>query len=341
MISIAGLMIILAISGNSLQQKQDAEYLLGSHTDGRKAYLLTDTVEYFTKMHEDGEETGYTCTVKNVSANSAVDYDYYEIRWYQTEALIKNGEGYGMRGMSQIYDMPDSIEMRLIKYLRERRDKNPDELTHEDKEKFGRLIMCGYWEGTDGYNLNISTEKISKIDSRKYETVDEFNYSIRSISDDNDKKIIRAEFIQGGSSFQVDLTFKDINHMTLKNYQTKETLTYRAQTEPYPQHLDDDLRYILLYGRMGFAYYMDLSTLKVVDEHNWNVEIVPVNADKNERGENILMKFFIKGQPFTLAGNGEWVSVDVDNTHATNMLRRNAFLTSYYYVFGRNHGSRF
>ena len=49
------------------QQNQDEEY------------LLTDTVEYFTKMHADGEEKGYTCNVKSVDSSGNANYDHYEI----------------------------------------------------------------------------------------------------------------------------------------------------------------------------------------------------------------------------------------------------------------------
>ena len=352
-IVIAGLLIMMVSYENPAtktigqQQNQDEEYFLGTYDDGRKAYLLTDTVEYFTKMHEDGEEKGYTCNVKSVDSSGNAYYDRYELRWYQSELLNKNGEGYGLNRMSQIYKMPDSVEMQLIAYLRERREKEnlPSqefEGTREDKEKFGRLIMCGYWEGERGTNLNISTDQIVEVNSKTYEKGESFRYYIHSINkDSNDTITIKVDFIQGGTSFYAELIFKDLNNMILKKYAAKETLTYRARTEPYPQHLDDSLQYVLLYGHMGSGFYMDLETLQVIDDTNWTVNVVSANMQNGQR-RNMHMEFSLNnGIPFISTDNGNWRAVDVEDTTGVNMLGRNAFLTSYYYSFARNFNSRF
>jgi len=217
-----------------------------------------------------------------------------------------------------------------------------------EPNKAGRLLLCGYWEGDNGFNLIITTDKIQEIDSH-YNTVNEYLYNVNSIVESSDDVTLQTELIQGGTSFKADFIFQDMNNMILQNSETKEFISYKANLKPYPRHLDNNLQYVLLYGHMGSAFYMDLSTLQVVDEHNWNVNIIAVNVDKNgnvvnnnsQRGDNILMQFFIKGQPFISSNEGEWNSLDVDNTAGSNMLRRNAFLTSYYYAFGRNYGSRF
>ncbi len=217
-----------------------------------------------------------------------------------------------------------------------------------ETNKAGRLLLCGYWEGDNGFNLIITTDKIQEIDSH-YKTINEYLYNVNSIIESPDDVTLQTELIQGGTSFKADFIFQDMNNMILYNGETKEFISYKANLKPYPRHLDNNLQYVLLYGHMGSAFYMDLSTLKVVDDYNWNVNIIAVNVDKNgnvvnnnsQRGDNILMQFFIKGQPFISSNEGEWISLDVDNTAGSNMLRRNAFLTSYYYAFGRNYGSRF
>ena len=208
-----------------------------------------------------------------------------------------------------------------------------------EPNKAGRLLLGGYWKCDNGFDLIITTDKIQEIDSN-YNIVNEYRYHVNSIVEGSGLVFVETELIQGGTSFKLDFVFQDINTMSLKNSETQEYIHYRAKREPYPQHLDNNLQYVLLYGHMGSAFYMDLSTLQVDDEHNWNVNIIIANYS-GQRGNTFSMKFFTKGQPFTLNNDGEWVSVDVDNTTGSNMLTRNAFLTSYYYAFGKNYGSRF
>ena len=208
-----------------------------------------------------------------------------------------------------------------------------------EPDKAGHLLLCGHWKCDNGFDLIITTDKIQEIDSN-YNIVNEYRYHVNSIVEGSGLVFVETELIQGGTSFKLDFVFQDINTMSLKNSETQEYIHYRAKREPYPQHLDNNLQYVLLYGHMGSAFYMDLSTLQVDDEHNWNVNIIIANYS-GQRGNTFSMKFFTKGQPFTLNNDGEWVSVDVDNTTGSNMLTRNAFLTSYYYAFGKNYGSRF
>ena len=210
-----------------------------------------------------------------------------------------------------------------------------------EPDKAGHLLLCGHWKCDNGFDLIITTDKIKEIDS-DYNTVNEYLYNVNSIDEGPGIVFVETELIQGGTSFKLDFVFQDINTMSLKNSETKEYIHYKAKRDPYPQHLNDNLQYVLVYGHMGYGFYMDLSTLQVVDEHNWNVKVISVNMDKNgQLVDTYLIKFFIKGQPFTLYNDGEWVPVDVDNTTGSNMLTRNAFLTSYYYAFGKNYGSGF
>lgn len=210
-----------------------------------------------------------------------------------------------------------------------------------ETNKAGHLLLGGHWKCDNGFDLIITTEKIQEIDSN-YNTVNEYLYNVNSINESSGSVFVETELIQGGTSFKLDFAFQDINNMNLYNNETKEYIHYRAEREPYPRHLDDNLQYVLLYGHMGYGFYMDLSTLQVVDEHNWNVKVISVNMDKNgQLVDTFLEKFFIKYEPFTLNNDGEWVPVDVDNTTGSNMITRNAFLTSYYYAFGKNYGSRF
>jgi len=208
-----------------------------------------------------------------------------------------------------------------------------------EPDKAGHLLLGGHWKCDNGFDLIITTDKIKEIDS-DYNTVNEYPYNVNLIDEGPGFVFVETELIQGGSSFKLNFAFKDINNMNLYDKETKEFINYKAKREPYPQHLDDNLQYVLVYGHMGYGFYMDLSTLQVIDEHNWNVKVISVNIDKNgQRGDTFLMKFFIKYEPFTLNNDGEWVPVDVDNTTGSNMLTRNAFLTSYYYAFGKNYGS--
>ena len=90
---------------------------------------------------------------------------------------------------------------------------------------------------------------------------------------------------------------------------------------------------------------MDLETLQVVeDKTSWSFNVISANMNKGEqRGDIIPMKFSISiydGKPFFVDNNRE-IPVDINDTSGANALRRNAFLTSYYYAFGRNYGSRF
>ncbi len=218
--------------------------------------------------------------------------------------------------------------------------------SREDVEKFGRLIVCGYWEGTNGTDLNISIDKIVEVNPKTYEEGESYRYSIRSIDQNSDGTFTaKAEFSQGGTSFYADFIFKDLDNMRLKNYATNETSTYQARTKPYPQHLDNNLQYIFLYGRMGNGFYMDLETLQVLeDQTGWSFNVISANMDKGgQRGDVIPMNFSISiydGTPFVVDNNRE-IPVDINDTSGANALRRNAFLTSYYYAFGRNYGSRF
>jgi len=223
--------------------------------------------------------------------------------------------------------------------------EEPFEGSREDVEKFGRLVLCGYWEGSIGTDLNISTDRIVEINSKTYVEGESFLYSIRSISKNANEITVQATFSQGGTSFYADLIFKDMNNMSLKNYATNETSTYKARTKPYPQHLDNNLQYIFLYGHMGSGFYLDLETLQVVeDKTSWSFNVISANMNKGgQRRDIIPMKFSISiydGKPFFVDKNQE-IPLDINDTTSSNMLRRNAFLTSYYYAFGRNYGSRF
>ena len=210
-----------------------------------------------------------------------------------------------------------------------------------EPDKAGHLLLGGHWKCDNGFDLIITTDKIKEIDS-DYNTVNEYRYHVNSIDEGPGIVFVETELIQGGTSFKMNFAFQNINNMNLYDNETKEYIHYKADREPYPQHLNDNLQYVLVYGHMGYGFYMDLSTLQVVDEHKWNVKVISVNMDKNgQLVDTYLEKFFIKGQPFALNNDGEWVTVDVDNTTGSNLIRRNTFLTSYYYAFGKNHGSRF
>lgn len=209
-----------------------------------------------------------------------------------------------------------------------------------EPDKAGHLLLGGHWKCDNGFDLIITTDKIEEIDS-DYNTVNEYRYHVNSIDEGPGIVFVETELIQGGTSFKLNFAFQNINNMNLYDNETKEYIHYKADREPYPQHLNDNLQYVLVYGHMGYGFYMDLSTLQVVDEHNWNVKGISVNIDKNgQLVDTYLEKFFIKGQPFALNNDGEWVTVDVDNTTGSNLIRRNTFLTSYYYAFGKNYGSR-
>ena len=326
------------------------EHFLGVYDNGQEAYLLTDSVQYISEVHADGTSNGYSCVVKSVAPFlGKVEYDYYELTWYQVEALVKNGKGYDLKGMSKLYEMPNSVEMKLIYYLRDLRDKehgnsvskNPSDeesfaLTPEDREKFGRLVMCGYWTGDNDTNLDISTGEIVKIDVKTYKNTKIFNYSIRSINKNADGTTIRAIFSRGGDSFFADLIFKDMDNMILENYSTNETSTYRVSNDPYPQHLDYNLQYILLDGSMGVGFYMDLETLQVISDTEWSVNVVSANVDNGQR-KNISMRFSARNnRPSILIDNGSWSAINLEDLTDSNTLRRKAFLTSYYYAFGCN-----
>ena len=218
--------------------------------------------------------------------------------------------------------------------------------SREDIEKFGRLVLCGYWQGTNGTDLNISTDRIVEVNSKTYQENESYSYSIHSMDKNSNGTItVKAEFIQGGTSFYADFIFKDLDNVSLKNYATNETSIYQARTKPYPQHLDNNLQFIFLYGRMGNGFYMDLESLQVLeDKTGWSVNVISANMDKGGQcGDIIPMKFSISiydGKPFFVDKNQE-IPLDINDTTSSNMLRRNAFLTSYYYAFGRNYGSRF
>lgn len=213
-----------------------------------------------------------------------------------------------------------------------------------ETNKAGRLLLCGYWEGDNGFNLIITTDKIQEIDSH-YKTINEYLYNVNSIIESSHDVTLQTELIQGGTSFKADFIFQDMNNMILYNGETKEFISYKANLKPYPRHLDNNLQYVLLYGHMGSGFYMDLSTLRVVeDKTSWTFNIVSANMDKSGQDREIIpMKFSISiydGKPFLIDKNRE-IPIDIDNTAGSNMLSRNAFLTSYYYAFGRNYGSRF
>ena len=334
---------------NSTIQQKD-EPFLGIYDNGHEAYLMAGTVQYVTEVHADGTSDGYSCIVKSIDSSAGeVYYDYYELTWYQVEALVKNGKGYGLKGMSKIYEMPNSVEMKLIYYLRDLHEKehgnsvskNPSDGEYldsspEDRERAGRLIMCGYWKGDNGTNLSISTDKIVKFDAKTHKEGESFSYSVRSINKNADEVTIRATFSEGENFSFADLIFKDMDTMILSNYSTKEGVIYNASNDPYPQHLDHNLQYILLYGHMGAGFYMDLETLQVISDTEWSVNIVSANVN-NGRRENMPRRFSVRNNiPSILRDNGSWSAINLKDLTGSNMLAREAFLTSYYYAFGRN-----
>lgn len=92
---------------------------MGVYENGQTAYLMTETVQYFKEDFADGGD-GYTCTVKAVDPNSnEFDYIYYKLLWYQSEILTKNGKSYSLREMQKLYKNPDSVDMKVVLYLRD------------------------------------------------------------------------------------------------------------------------------------------------------------------------------------------------------------------------------
>ena len=130
--SFKGLVIILgllsvfrlatAFDYENIENNESKDHYLGVYEDGRKAYLLTDTIKYYSDP-DYGEFEGYTCAVKAVHKNSN-NYDIinYNYRIGQTVNLSRDGKWlFNIRDMHKIYDNPEiNPEAKLCIYLRDK-----------------------------------------------------------------------------------------------------------------------------------------------------------------------------------------------------------------------------
>ena len=106
--------------GYQSRTAEAADYYLGVYDDGQEAYLMTETLRFEKYAYEEDGPGRYYCSVKAVSPRYQ-NYDtiYYVIDFGQMGAIItKNGRAYDRHEMQRVRQQPNSVEMKLIDYVR-------------------------------------------------------------------------------------------------------------------------------------------------------------------------------------------------------------------------------
>ena len=120
------LVVALISIGFQSRTAEAADYYLGVYDDGREAYLMTDTLRFEKYAYEEDGPGRYYCSVKAVGSR-AQSYDtvYYVIDFGQMGAIItKNGRAYLRKEMEQVRKQPNSVEMKLIDYVKTYHSQN-------------------------------------------------------------------------------------------------------------------------------------------------------------------------------------------------------------------------
>lgn len=114
----------------------------------------------------------------------------------------------------------------------------------------------------------------------------------------------------------------------------------------YPDYLNGDSNYPIVYGHMGIGFYLDKSSIVVKENNkkNGNVifaeNIMSVDIDKNNEITNIYTVWYKEPSQrnvFNIAyisNDGvNWHEFHIDDTHGYNMTTRNSFLLSWKSIF--------
>ena len=106
--------------GYQSRTAEAADYYLGVYDDGKEAYLMTETLRFEKYAYVEDGPGRYYCSVKAV-APRAQSYDtvYYVIDFGQMGAIAtKNGRPYNRHEMQSLRQQPNSVEMKLINYIK-------------------------------------------------------------------------------------------------------------------------------------------------------------------------------------------------------------------------------
>lgn len=113
----------------------------------------------------------------------------------------------------------------------------------------------------------------------------------------------------------------------------------------YPDYLNGDINYPLVYGHMGMGFYLDKSSITIKENNKktgsviFAENIVQFNIDKNEFGKTYTIWFNepVDRKEFNVAyvsNDGEnWRKFYVNDTHGYNMSTRNSFLLGWKSIF--------
>lgn len=113
----------------------------------------------------------------------------------------------------------------------------------------------------------------------------------------------------------------------------------------YPDYLNDDVNYPLVYGHMGIGFYLDESSIIVKEKNRKNgfvifaENIISFNVDENkiEKTYTVWFNEPAKREAFNVAyvsNNGDsWKMFYIDDTHGYNMSTRNSFLLGWKTIF--------
>ena len=112
--------VAIILVGSFYNQAEAEDYYLTVDNNENTAYLVTESIQFVPFFHEEDGVGSYSCKVKVVPPNSNhFTIDTYQINFAQSLNFVKNREIYGLRKSSEVAANSNSVEMKIVAYLKE------------------------------------------------------------------------------------------------------------------------------------------------------------------------------------------------------------------------------
>lgn len=111
--------VAIMLVGSFYNQAEAEDYYLTVDSNGNSAYLITETIQFKPFVYKEDGIGIYSCNVKVVPPYSdSFTVDNYKINFGQSLTFEKNGTNYGLRKSSEVASNSNSVEMKLVSYLK-------------------------------------------------------------------------------------------------------------------------------------------------------------------------------------------------------------------------------
>lgn len=214
------------------------------------------------------------------------------------------------------------------------KNKNTYANTSTNEIIFGHKLIHGAWGNRDREFLVISADEIN-----------EMPYDVVSVAREQDNTIVSlAVANSSGDPIILNMTFNDgdwFYRMYLNNPSEGISKVYYSDDRISPNHLNQNIDYLILYEFEDDIMYLDTSTIEILkskDNANviWKTHLFRCNGSGITQTQLIFE--VLEGRPCVDLGS-EREFLDSPSQDVYTLFWQRTFLLSYYYAFGHKYGS--